>query len=39
VELIRMLEEEMLQAANNLEFEKAAEIRDRLAELKNAPHD
>ena len=37
VELIRMLEEEMLQAANNLEFEKAAEIRDRLAELKNAP--
>jgi excinuclease ABC subunit B len=37
VEMVRMLEEEMLQAANNLEFEKAAEIRDKLKELKNAP--
>lgn len=36
-EMIRMLEEEMLQAANNLEFEKAAEIRDKLKELKDAP--
>ncbi len=36
-EMIRMLEEEMLQAANNLEFEKAADIRDQLKELKNAP--
>ncbi len=32
-ETIRMLEEEMLAAANNLEFEKAAQIRDRLKEL------
>jgi excinuclease ABC subunit B len=37
VEMIRMLEQEMLEAANNLEFEKAAEIRDRLKELKDAP--
>jgi hypothetical protein len=36
-EMIRMLEEEMLQAANNLEFEKAADIRDKLKELKSAP--
>ena len=33
-ETVRMLEEEMLEAANNLEFEKAAEIRDRIKELK-----
>src|SRR5262249_42593448 len=33
-ETLRQLEEEMLQAANNLEFEKAAEIRDRIKELK-----
>jgi excinuclease ABC subunit B len=37
VEMVRMLEEEMLQAANNLEFEKAAGIRDKLKELKSAP--
>jgi len=36
-EIIRMLEDEMLEAANNLEFEKAAEIRDKLRELKD-PH-
>ena len=36
-EMVRMLEEEMLQAANNLEFEKAAEIRDKIKELKDAP--
>ncbi len=33
-ETVRMLEQEMLEAANNLEFEKAAEIRDRIKELK-----
>ena len=33
-ETLRMLEEEMLQAANNLEFEKAAEIRDQIRNLK-----
>jgi excinuclease ABC subunit B len=33
-ETVRMLEEEMLEAANNLEFEKAAEVRDRIKELK-----
>ena len=34
VETIRELEEEMIQAANNLEFEKAALLRDQLRELK-----
>ncbi len=33
-ELIEKLEKEMKQAAKNLEFEKAAELRDRLQELK-----
>jgi len=33
-ETIRELEEEMLTAANNLEFEKAALIRDQIRELK-----
>jgi excinuclease ABC subunit B len=33
-ETIRELEEEMLGAANNLEFEKAALIRDQIRELK-----
>jgi excinuclease ABC subunit B len=33
-ETIRQLEEEMLQAANNLEFEKAALLRDQIRELK-----
>ena len=33
-ELFRMLEEEMLEAANNLDFEKAAAIRDRLKEIQ-----
>lgn len=36
-ELIALLEEEMLKAAQNLEFERAAQIRDRLNELKGAP--
>jgi excinuclease ABC subunit B len=33
---IRELEEEMLAAANNLEFEKAALLRDQVRELKRA---
>ncbi len=35
-EMIRSLEEEMLSAANNLEFEKAADLRDRIRELNTA---
>ncbi|MEY2427872.1 MAG: excinuclease subunit, partial [Verrucomicrobiota bacterium] len=35
-ETIRELEEEMLGAANNLEFEKAALLRDQIRELKRA---
>ncbi len=35
-ETIRELEEEMLGAANNLEFEKAALLRDQVRELKRA---
>jgi excinuclease ABC subunit B len=31
---IKELEEEMLEAANNLEFEKAALLRDQIRELK-----
>lgn len=33
-ETIRELEQEMLEAANNLEFEKAALVRDQIRELK-----
>ena len=33
-ETLRELEEEMLTAANNLEFEKAALLRDQIKELK-----
>jgi excinuclease ABC subunit B len=33
-ETIRELENEMLEAANNLEFEKAALLRDQIKELK-----
>ena len=33
-ETLRELEEEMLAAANNLEFEKAALLRDQIRELK-----
>ena len=33
-ETLRELEEEMLSAANNLEFEKAALLRDQIRELK-----
>jgi excinuclease ABC subunit B len=36
-ELIKILEEEMLEAARGLEFEKAAQLRDKLNELKGAP--
>ena len=36
-ELIGILEKEMLAAADALEFEKAARIRDQIAELKDAP--
>ncbi len=36
-ELIKLLEEEMLEAARNLEFERAAQLRDKLNELKGAP--
>jgi excinuclease ABC subunit B len=36
-ELLKILEEEMLQAAQNLEFERAAQLRDRIQELKGAP--
>jgi excinuclease ABC subunit B len=36
-EIIRMLEEEMIEAAKNLEFERAAQLRDKVNELKGAP--
>jgi excinuclease ABC subunit B len=36
-ELIRLLEEEMLEAAKNLEFERAAQLRDKLNEMKGIP--
>jgi excinuclease ABC subunit B len=36
-ELIAMLEKEMLEAAQALEFEKAAHLRDRIRELKEMP--
>ena len=36
-ELVRLLEEEMLQAAKNLEFERAAQLRDKLKEISGAP--
>lgn len=36
-ELIRELTEEMLKAAEGLEFEKAAALRDRVRELENTP--
>jgi excinuclease ABC subunit B len=38
-ETIKELEEEMLAAANNLEFEKAAHLRDQIRELKRATGD
>jgi excinuclease ABC subunit B len=33
-EMLRMLEDEMLDAANNLEFEKAAELRDKIKQMR-----
>jgi excinuclease ABC subunit B len=36
-ELIRLLEEEMLEAARSLEFERAAQLRDKLNEIKGVP--
>ena len=36
-ELLAVLEKEMLDAAEALEFEKAAQLRDQIAELKDAP--
>ncbi|MEM7680480.1 MAG: excinuclease ABC subunit UvrB [Planctomycetota bacterium] len=36
-ELVAELEEAMFQAAQNLEFEKAARLRDQVAEVKAAP--
>ena len=36
VETIRQIEEDMLKAANNLEFEKAALLRDQVRELKRS---
>jgi excinuclease ABC subunit B len=38
-ETLKELEEEMLAAANNLEFEKAALVRDQIRELKRATGD
>ena len=36
-EIIKLLEEEMLTAASNLEFERAAQLRDKINEMKGAP--
>ncbi len=36
-ELIGILEQEMLDAANGLDFERAAKLRDQIAELKAMP--
>ncbi len=36
-ELIALLEKQMLEAADNLEFEKAAALRDRIKELNDTP--
>ena len=36
-DLMKVLEEQMLQASEGLEFEKAAKLRDRLKQIKDAP--
>jgi excinuclease ABC subunit B len=36
-EIVKLLEEEMLEAARNLEFERAAQLRDKINDLKGAP--
>jgi len=38
-ELIKLLEEEMLQSAQNLEFERAAQLRDKINDLKGRADD
>ena len=38
-ELVRLLEEEMLEAARNLEFERAAQLRDKINEIKRRTDD
>src|SRR5439155_15894624 len=36
-EIVKLLEEEMIEAAKNLEFERAAQLRDKINEMKGAP--
>ncbi len=36
-DLLKLLETEMLEAAANLEFERAAQLRDKINEIKGAP--
>ena len=36
-ELVRQLEQEMLEAAQELDFERAAALRDHIKELKESP--
>src|SRR3989440_798678 len=36
-ELVKLLEEEMLEAAKNLEFERAAQLRDKINEMRGMP--
>ena len=36
-EYLEELQQEMLAAAENLEFERAAQLRDRIAQLKGEP--
>ncbi len=36
-EIIKLLEEEMLTSAKNLEFERAAQLRDKINEMKGVP--
>ncbi|HSI33304.1 MAG TPA: UvrB/UvrC motif-containing protein, partial [Tepidisphaeraceae bacterium] len=36
-EMVKLLEEEMLEAARMMEFERAAQLRDKLKELQGVP--
>jgi excinuclease ABC subunit B len=36
-EIVKLLEEEMLNAARNMEYERAAQLRDKINEIKGAP--
>jgi excinuclease ABC subunit B len=36
-EILKLLDEEMLSAAQNLEFERAAQLRDKINEIRGAP--